>query len=327
MSWIQGLTRRWVARPQRLALATALAVVGTGALATSAIAGSGSAPNASSRYSFLKLDNPADKTFNQLLGINKAGTIAGYYGSGTRGHPNKGYTLPNDGRGRHYQSENFPHSVQTQVVGLNNTGITVGFYSTKMGLKGPDFGFYAKHGAFHRADFPTKHPAKPAIDQLLGVNDAGLAVGFYNTKNGNTHAYSYDIKTHRYAHITVRGLRNVTAAAINNNGDVAGFGTQSGKVVGFLRLNHGTVFTLKAPGASMTQAFGVNDGDVVVGAYTVGAKSFGFIWAPGLGLQTVNDPHGVGSTLINGINDHGRIVGFYTDSAGNTDGFLGTPKR
>jgi hypothetical protein len=325
MSWLQGSMHRWSARSLRLALASGLALAGTGGLATTAIAGSGPGSNASAKYSFQKLDDPADTTFNQLLGINKAGTISGYYGSGLRGHPNKGFTLPNDGRGHHFKPENFPHSVQTQVVGLNDRGVTVGFYSSKMGLKGPDFGFYTKNGAFHQADFPTKHPAKPAVDQLLGVNDSDIAVGFYNTKN-NTHAYSYDIKTHKYAKISVRGVKNVTAAAINNNGDVAGFGTVSGKTVGFLRLNHGKVFTLKIAGADMTQAFGVNDADEVVGAYTKGANSYGFVWSPGLGFQTINDPHGVGSTVINGINDHDRIVGFYTDSANNTDGFLGTPK-
>jgi hypothetical protein len=48
----------------------------------------------------------------------------------------------------------------------------------------------------------------------------------------------------------------------------------------------------------------------------------GFIWAPGFGFQNVDDPNGVGATTVNGVNDHGRLVGFYTDSAGNTNGFL-----
>jgi hypothetical protein len=47
--------------------------------------------------------------------------------------------------------------------------------------------------------------------------------------------------------------------------------------------------------------------------------------SPGFGFQTVSDPNGVGSTLLNGVNDRGQIVGFYTDSAGNTDGMLGNP--
>ena len=40
---------------------------------------------------------------------------------------------------------------------------------------------------------------------------------------------------------------------------------------------------------------------------------------------TVDDPHGAGTTTINGVNDHGQLVGFYVDSNGNTDGFLASP--
>jgi len=31
---------------------------------------------------------------------------------------------------------------------------------------------------------------------------------------------------------------------------------------------------------------------------------------------------GKGTTLVNGVNDLGDLVGFYTDAQGNTDGFL-----
>ena len=42
--------------------------------------------------------------------------------------------------------------------------------------------------------------------------------------------------------------------------------------------------------------------------------------------QRIDDPHGVGSTVVNGINTAGDLVGFYTDAAGNTDGMLATPQ-
>ena len=44
-------------------------------------------------YTFRTLDDNADPTFNQLLGINDKGVIAGYFGSGAAGHPNKGYVV------------------------------------------------------------------------------------------------------------------------------------------------------------------------------------------------------------------------------------------
>ena len=42
---------------------------------------------------------------------------------------------------------------------------------------------------------------------------------------------------------------------------------------------------------------------------------------------TIDDPHGLGTTTINGPNSQGDLVGFYVDSAGNTDGFLAIPHK
>src|SRR5437763_15713102 len=39
-------------------------------------------------YTFQTLNDNADITFHQLLGINQNGVIAGYFGSGLQGHPN-----------------------------------------------------------------------------------------------------------------------------------------------------------------------------------------------------------------------------------------------
>jgi hypothetical protein len=38
--------------------------------------------------------------------------------------------------------------------------------------------------------------------------------------------------------------------------------------------------------------------------------------------MTINDPHTSDMTMVNGINDRGKLVGFYLDAAGNTDGML-----
>jgi hypothetical protein len=305
------------------------------ATATLAIAGLAGAANASTGYHFKTLNNQADLTFNQLLGINDDGVIAGYFGSGAQGHPNKGYELWTP---RSYRGENFPHSVQTQVTGLNDEGVTVGFWSTMNTASGSNnnFGFYAQHGSFHAVNFPTGDNASPQVDQLLGVNNHDVAVGFYTNGQGSNRGYVYNIRTHRFARVLVPGAPggtagpSLTAAAINNHGDVAGFYNKtSSKVDAFLRLSNGRFVTLAVPGASMTQAFGVNDGDEVVGAYTTGsgnnAQTHGFVWRPGHGFLTVDDPHGIGATTINGVNDHGDLVGFYTDSAGNTDGMLAMP--
>ena len=183
-------------------------------------------------------------------------------------------------------------------------------------------------------NFPTGDNASPQVDQLLGVNDHDVAVGFYTNGQGSNRGYTYNIRTRSFTRVLVPGAPggeagpSLTATAINSYGDVAGFyAKNSSQTDAFLRLHSGRFITLAVPGAAMTQAFGVNDRDEVVGAYTAGssAATHGFTWRPGYGFRTVDDPHGQGATTINGVNDHGDLVGFYTDSAGNTDGMLALP--
>ena len=310
--------------------AGALALAGT----TLALAGAANAaqagPAAQTSYRFETLDNAHDVTFNQLLGINNKGLIAGYFGSGAQGHPNKGYLLHPPYGQHNYTKENFPHSVQTQVTGLNDNGITVGFWSSMntASMTNNNFGFWAQNGKYHNASFPTGDAASPPVDQLLGVNDHDVAVGFWTDAQGNNHGYEYNIKSHRFSTVTYKADpgASLTATAINKRGDVAGFYVNtSGTTVGFIKIR-GAFINLPVPGASSTMPLGVNDHDEVVGTYTVGTGSsavmHGFTWKPGHGFTTVDDPHGIGTTTINGVNNAGDLVGFYVDAAGNTDGFL-----
>ena len=43
-------------------------------------------------------------------------------------------------------------------------------------------------------------------------------------------------------------------------------------------------------------------------------------------MLAIDDPKGVGTTTINGLNDKGEFEGCYVDAAGNIDGFLATPR-
>jgi hypothetical protein len=151
-------------------------------------------------YGFRPLDDTADPTFNQLLGINDSGLIAGYFGSGAPGHPNMGYQLASGGS---YENENFPGSAQTQVTGLNNNGVTVGFWSNTNNGPGKDanFGWVNVDGSFREVNFPAGSPASPAVDQLLGVNDNDVAVGFYTDAKGNNHGYEYDITDRSFSRV------------------------------------------------------------------------------------------------------------------------------
>jgi hypothetical protein len=323
---------------RRGGLRLAVAVAATAGLAAAAgfalaaPAGAAAVRPAATKYSFKTLDNNKDLTFNQLLGINKAGVISGYFGIGSATHPNKGYVLTSPYGQKDYVNENFPHSVQTQVTGLNDIGNTVGFWANAAGA---NFGFYTSGTHFYQVDYPDVPNSSPQMDQLLGINDSGLAVGFYDNSANHNRGFTYNIHTKKFKRVLIPGASqgldgpSLTAAAINNHGEIAGsYVDGSGVTVAFVATAH-TFTTFFFPHATSTAAFGINDSGVVVGDYTLGSgskqKMHGFTWQSGHGFTTVNDPHGVNTTTINGINDHGDLVGFYTDSKNNVDGFLAKP--
>jgi hypothetical protein len=100
-------------------------------------------------YQVLTLNDSKNITFNQLLGINNEGVIAGYFGSGSAGQPNKGYQLRPPFAQGDFGSENVPGSAQTQVTGLNDFGVSVGFFSTQNAANpanDSNYGFWSARG-------------------------------------------------------------------------------------------------------------------------------------------------------------------------------------
>jgi hypothetical protein len=319
-----------------LRLAAAVAAAGTlaitAALSVATQAGAstvGAHAAAATKYNFETLDNQADPTFNQLLGINNHDVIAGYFGSGAAGHPNKGYQLKPPYGQADYVNENYPGSVQTQVTGLNNIGDSCGFW---IGSAGFNHGFVEWNGVFTSYNDPSTPKIPDAVNQLLGINNSGIAVGFYNDAKGNSHAYEVNQATGKFTAIEVPDAVSATATGINFAGDVVGFATDAANDTSswlYNPANH-QFTTYQFPGGSDTQALGISSKDQIVGTYLDSAGVMhGFVLTSPLGpvskWQSIDDPNGVGSTVVNGINTAGDLVGFYTDAAGNTDGMLATP--
>jgi probable HAF family extracellular repeat protein len=274
----------------------------------------------SGRYRFRTIDNPADPTFNQLLGANDHGVIVGYFGSGAdAAHPNKGYQLTGPNTRVRFMMENVPASAQTQVVGVNDHGTTVGFF---VDAAGTNVGFVRHSGGDFCAVANPATPAKDRVNQLLGVNNWGVAVGFYNDAMGASHGYTYDTRTLKFTKVTLPvAADSVTATGINDKGAVVGFYT-TGKITRGFLLQHGSFQHFRFGGGTNTQALGVNNAGQVVGSYVDAAgKMHGFVTSMGR-LTTVDDPHGPGGTVVNGINNLGWLVGFSMDKAGRTNGFL-----
>jgi hypothetical protein len=295
------------------------------AVASALLAGAATAH--AENLTFTTIDNPADPTFNQLLGIDNAGTIAGYFGMGTAGHPNKGYTVT--APYTTFVPADAPGSAQTQLTGITNSGYSTGFWSPTNTGTDDNFGFirYKSQRGYVYVDVNDPLTAStPFVTQVLGVNKTGIAVGFYNDVNGMPHGFVYNALTAQYAPVNVGGSVSDGATGINNNNLVSGFFTDAkGVTHGFLKALGGAAFwDFKVPGATVTQFLGVNNHGQAVGFYT-GTDNFphGIMWNPATGiLRKIDDPNGVMGTTINGLNDRGELVGFYTDAAGNTHGML-----
>jgi len=278
-------------------------------------------------FIFQDIINLGDTTFNQELGINNGGTISGYFGSGQMGHPNQGYTVAPPGYTT-FTSENFPGSVQTQVVGINNTGASVGFWSNTNTGMDANFGFTDVGGTFTSVNDPSTPSTGLPVNQLLGINDNGVAAGFYVDGGGNPQGYLYSLASQTFTPVTVMGAGNSTATGINNAGVISGFYNNGTSDVAFID-NAGSFSFFQAFGDS-TQFFGINNTGYAVGTYQDGTGQFhGVLYnIAAQSFQSIDDPFaasGAGNgTTLNGINDQDQLVGFYANADGNTIGLLAT---
>ncbi len=280
-------------------------------------------------FTFTTLDNPADPTFNQLLGINDHGVIVGYYGSGAAGHPNIGYEISPPYT--KFASDNQPGSVQTQATGINNAGLTTGFWSdTNLG-GGADANFAflrspVGHNFTYVSTIDPDTASTPRISQALGVNNNKVVAGFFADASGATHGFTYALPTGAY---TAFQLPNTSTAmtGINDSGTTCGFVTNANATFGFTRNATGGVLArFTVPGTKMTQLLGINNAGVAVGFYADGnGLTHGLYYVPATGnWLRVDNPNGVQGTVLNGINNKNQLVGFYTDAGGNTHGMIVT---
>ena len=122
---------------------------------------------------------------------------------------------------------------------------------------------------------PTPRPRMMAgsVNQLLGINDNGVAVGLLQRRPGPL-ARLRGQPGHRACSPPSRSPATVSAQPPPGSttcGDIAGFATDAaGTTTGWL-LHSGHLTTYQFPGGSDTQAFGINDHDQIVGSYLDGA--------------------------------------------------------
>ena len=145
-----------------------------------------------------------------------------------------------------------------------------------------------------------------------GINNAGQIVGgAVFPHEGPFSPYLYDAGT-----FTRIGTGPGDATGINAVGQIV-FGYYTGSYL----YAGGTFTRIDVPGATQTNARGINDAGQITGSYSDRAgRSHGFVYAGG--AFTTLDVPGAPYTSMSGINDAGQIVGSYQDASGTALGFL-----
>ena len=210
-----------------------------------------------------------------------------------------------------FQTLDYPGALRTMAFDINDHSEIVGQTATSPASY---FSFDYEGGAFSPIAYPTATNTSANT-----INNYGL-VGGYDEPIPSTPRFGFTENNGSYSGQFSLSAISTTIDGINDGGVFVGtyFGPS---VRGY--INSGGVITdLIVPGASLTNANGINDSNEVVGSYRIGIHDHGFIYHNG-SYTTVDHPLGV-ETVAADINDAGQIVGWYKDAGGHTHGFIET---
>jgi hypothetical protein len=308
---------------------------GLPAQGTNAALGGHAHPANSYSWSYTTLDNPDDLSFNELTGISNIGKICGFYGTvGSTQTPARSYCIQNFGKDV-FRKENYPNALDTVITSVNSAKSIAGWYLPE--TPGLIFGCVFSKGIWTSYKDPKLRHGTSNITELLGINQAGLAVGFYTDDLGVNHGFELDTSTGKFHGVNPPGGVSVEATGINGKGDIVGvMTTQKGSLTCLLsdcksfllKGGHYTVFSYSS--AVDTEALAVNWQDQIVGSYLDALGiTHAFVLTSPLNQplwQSIDEPKAVGFTVLTSIQDKDFMVGYYLDGSGNTNGFLATPK-
>jgi probable HAF family extracellular repeat protein len=197
-----------------------------------------------------RLDDPKG-TDTYCFAINKAGAIVGYYSTANRTAQAFLYA-----KGK-FKDIAPAGSMGSQALGINDHGDVNGNFADSKG----SHGFLLKGGAYITLDVPGAQATLGG-----GINNAGLMTEVWLDSNFNSESSLYNGK--KYTKINVPGEPNSDAAAINNLGDIVYSWEGATDTYGGALRHGGKLYKFHVPGGDRTFGYGINDHNVIVGAYT-----------------------------------------------------------
>jgi hypothetical protein len=162
---------------------------------------------------------------------------------------------------------------------------------------------------------------------VLGINSNGVTTGSYDDEALVNHGFTRD-QFGNFTSFDSPGGGNCIQCgtlpnAINLGGTVCGDFTNTTSMHSFVRDPLGNVTDYDAPGAVRTYSVAINDGGEIAGAWLDSQFQFhGFIRDASGSFTSFSAPFPSIFVFAYGINNLGRVTGYYTDGRGVNHGFL-----
>jgi hypothetical protein len=169
-----------------------------------------------------------------------------------------------------------------EALGANEAGVVVGTYRSSDG-QFHGFRYDIPTAAFTTVDVPGGRDTL-----LLGINGGGVLVAEYTAPDNTRHAVRVD--SGGVTDVTVPGLEDLALVGLTDSGKIAG----NAGVVGFV-VDGGTAQIIEAPGATLTELFGIRNDGTLYGRFLDSAGvGHGFVATPdGRRTQRASEWRGV----------------------------------
>lgn len=227
-----------------------------------------------------------------------------------------------------------PNGENSGAVGINDAGQILGGYANGYGGA---YGFVKTGDNYTIIDVPNSN--KNAGTIVTGINNHGTVIGNYSTQPGGSYDAGFLESNGVYTTLQFPGgpnFLNAWYSGVNDAGQVVGtydetvfIGPSQSYVAehGFF-LSGGVYTTLDVPGATLTEATGINNVGQITGWYENSKGiAHGFVLTNGV-YVTLDFPGAFqdGYTQAYGINDFGQVVGKWAPAGYPGDlGFIATP--
>lgn len=181
--------------------------------------------------------------------------------------------------------------------------------------------------------FTLDDETDPTFNQLLGINNEGVIVGYFGSGAQDHPNKGYQLLPPygqaNYVNENFPGSVQTQVTGINNLGKTVGFWSSAAGVAHGFTMANGQFLNVNEPGTTFNQLLGQNDHAQAAGYFSSNAAGTGpdtaYVYDENGGLfATYSFPGNITITSVQatGVNNVGTLCGFYVDAAGNSHGWM-----